>query len=172
MEKGLAIAVFITLLWIPVEILFTKIKRPKNFFKAIIIGYFVSFPFVGILYFFIFSPFNIYKDWQGLLHAYIAHFIFFLLYFEIFKHLARSITLSFLVRLLESPNYKADVFEMQRHYSLEELIQKRLKFLEENGYIVKNEEGYYRITHKGAKFNRFSLFFIRLFRSKTQKERN
>lgn len=174
MLKGLTIAFIISLIWITIEIIVTRIKKPKNYFKAIINGYLISLPFVAMAYIFIpiFDKFQFAKDWQGLFHAYVGHFILFLLYFEIFKHLARSITLSFLVELLESKEHTGNVFEIQKYYSLDEMIEKRVKFLEENGYVYITKEGFFKNSEKGLKFTKFALFFIKLFRSKTQKERN
>lgn len=173
MLKGLTTSLIVTVFWVLVQIAFTHIKKPKNHFKAIFYGYLISLPLIALFYVYVplFNSFDLKTDCPGLIHAYIGHFLLFLLYFEVFKHLSRSISLNFMIELLDSPNHENNAFELQKHYSLDEMIEKRLKFLEDDGYIIKNNGKWFN-TQKGNKFTLFAGFFIKLFRSKTQKERN
>src|SRR4030042_2113622 len=139
MLKGLTTSLIVTIFWAVIQITLTHIKKPKNHFKAIFYGYILSLPLIALFYIYvpIFHPFDFTSDWPGLIHAYIGHFLLFLLYFEIFKHLSRSISLNFMVELLDSPDHENNALKLQKHYSLDEMIEKRLKFLEDDGYIIK-----------------------------------
>jgi len=173
MAQGLIVAVMVSVVWILVQNLFMHVRPAENRFKAMIIGYVVSLPFVFVVY-----------QWMpslaldsggespalGLFHAYFFHLLLFFCYAECFYHVERSVTLRLLVEILQHGDEPAPLQAIQGRYNVEGMIRDRLEVLRENGFVERVDDSW-RLLFKGALLARVTVAAARTFHIKPQHER-
>ena len=173
--KGLLTAVVVTAAWILLQLIVMLFRPARNRFYAMLTGYLASLPLVYLVYRWLPLPEDAVTGTAahyglGLFHAYFLHLMLFLLYVEMFYHVERSVTLRFLVTLLEAPDRSARLREVQQEYSLDDMIRRRLADLHQNGFI-RDQAGRWHTRGKGTLVALVMSLSSWLFRSKTQSER-
>jgi hypothetical protein len=178
MEHGITVALVVSFVWILVQNLLMHVRPAENRFKAMVIGYVLSLPFVYAGYRWLPSMFcgaaeamQGQATGMGLYHAYFFHLLLFLLYAEFFYPVERSVTLRLLVELLKSGTKGASIQAIQGHYSLKEMIQQRLGVMRDGGFIEERQNSWHLRT-KGAVLARISVICCWLFQIKGQHERH
>lgn len=173
--RGLLTAIVVSLAWMILQIAAMHVRPARNRFYAMLTGYLASLPFVYAAYRWLPLPCDaqtLGEGWfgLGLFHAYLFHLLLFFLYVEFFYHVERSVTLRFLVMMLESPDRSAHPADLQQDYSLDDMITRRLADLEQNKFIERRD-GRWHDRARGIAIAVVMGISSWLFRSKTQSER-
>ncbi|HOW98227.1 MAG TPA: hypothetical protein P5567_05335 [Kiritimatiellia bacterium] len=172
---GLLTAIVVSLAWMLLQLAAMHIRPARNRFYAMLTGYLCSLPFVYAAYRWLPLPVDAQTDVEGwfglgLFHAYLFHLLLFFLYVEFFYHVERSVTLRFLVMVLQAPGRTAHPADLQQDYSLEDMITRRLADLEQNRFIERRG-GRWHDRARGVLIAVIMGVSSWLFRSKTQSER-
>jgi hypothetical protein len=173
--RGLLTAVAVSLAWILLHLLAMHVRPARNRFNAMLAAYLLSLPLVVLVYRWLSLPTDATTAdpghfGLGLFHAYMLHLLLFFQYVEFFYHAERSVTLRFLVTVLQAPNRTAHPADIQQEYSLEDMITRRLADLEQNRFIEKRD-GRWHDRAKGMLVTLVTIVLIWFFRSKPQSER-
>lgn len=173
MMRGLLTAVIVTTIWITIQILWMHVKPAKNRFKAMLLGYVLSLPFVIAAYEWLpgAAAIPLHEPWGiGLFFAYFLHLLLFFLYVECFYHVERSVTLRFLVEILQRSPPGAGMDEILAEYNVDNMIRTRLVVLEENNFIERRE-GTWRLKPKGARLAKIMRVTAWIYQSASQADR-
>ena len=111
---GLLAAVAVTCVWVILQNAFMHFRPANNRFRAMLVGYLVSIPFVFVCYHAL--PTAEGSRACGLLNAYLFHLLLFFQYVHGFYHVERSVTIRFLVELLKHGGQGVTITEVQRDY--------------------------------------------------------
>ena len=163
---GLFAALIVSAAWILAQNLLMHLRPAENRFKAMVVGYLGSLPFVYATYRWLPVCPSQESLAMGLFHAYFFHLLLFFCYGECFYHVERSVTLRLLVELLEHHSVK----NIQCHYNIDTMIRERLEVLRDRGFVEKRES-LWRLCFKGLALARFTVAIAWLFRIKPQHER-
>lgn len=173
--RGILAAVIVAGFWILLHILVMQFRPARRRIRAMLTGYLCSLPFVYVAYRWLPLPVDAPTSGDayfglGLFHAYLSHLLLFFPYMQVFSHVDRSVTARFLVLLLQAPHHAANLGDVQRTYSLEDMVAQRLELLEQNRFIVRRE-GRWHNRAKGRAMAVAMALSCRLFRSEAQSER-
>jgi hypothetical protein len=178
MEHGITVALAVSFVWIFVQNLLMHVRPAENRFKAMVVGYVLSLPFVYAGYRWlppltcgIAQAMQEQAPWMGLFHAYFFHLLLFLFYVECFYHVERSVTLRLLVELFKGGAEGASIQAIQGHYSLKEMIQQRMEVMRD-GEFIEDWQSSWHLRTKGAVLARISVICCWLFQIKGQHERH
>lgn len=173
MIRGLLTAGIVTVVWMCIQIIWMHIKPAENRFKAMCLGYCISLPFVYMAYQWMPGLTNIplHEPWGiGLFFAYFIDLLLFLLYVECFYHVERSVTLRFLVEILQRSPPGVRMEQILAGYNMDSMIRTRLKALEENNFI-ELKEGKWRLKSKGIRLAKAMRFTAWIYQSVGQADR-
>lgn len=173
MERGILTAAIVTAAWIAIQILWMHVKPTENRFKAMLLGYVLSLPFVIVAFEWLpgLAAVPLHEPWGiGLFFAYFLHLLLFFLYVECFYHVERSVTLRFLVEILQRCPEGTKIEDVLGHYNVKHMVQTRLDVLGANGFIEARDGNWY-LTAKGRRFARLMAFSSWLFQSTVQSDR-
>lgn len=176
MGTGLLASLLATFSWIMVH-LFLMHQRPcKQRLAAMTQAFLLSLPLLFVLLFFLQRQPAIVLQLNGqedffLAYSYgfLLHLLFYFFFVEVFYHIERSVTLRFLIEI-DNSSSTANLKQIIKEYSVEEMIPRRLNDMKISGWIFKKNDRWI-LTFKGlclAKTMRFSCW---LFQSKPQNER-
>lgn len=173
--KGILTAVVVSLIWMMLQLFAMHIRPARNRFYAMLTGYLGSLPFVYAAYRWAPLPTDPETTeaaffWLGLFHAYLLHLLLFFLYVQFFYHVERSVTLRLLVTILLAPDHTAHPADLQREYSLQDMITRRLADLARNRFI-EDRGGRWHNLGRGTAIALLMAVSSRIFRSRTQSER-
>jgi DNA-binding HxlR family transcriptional regulator len=175
MAAGLIVAIVVTTLWVLIQIATVHMRSLPNGMRPMMCAYLISLPFVWLLYWLCLKQPQLMaiaegEDWlMGLMQSYFFHFMLFLLYVECFYHIERSVTLRLLIEVLNRSG-EASLTEIQHHYNVDDMITRRMKNLEDAGYVKKRYERW-RNTAKGTRICWIMNLSTWLFKSVTQSRR-
>jgi len=176
MEHGILIAVIVSLSWILIQNALMFVHPAENRFRAMVLGYIVSLPFVWVAYHWLplFRPTGaaeLESPVLGIFHAYFFHMLLFFFYVECFYHVERSVTLRLLVELLEHGSEGVPLQGIQGRYPVEGMVQQRLEILRDRGFIELQDDSWH-LCSKGLWLARVMVVISWIYRSKGQHERN
>ncbi|MCX6992232.1 MAG: hypothetical protein NT011_03715 [Kiritimatiellaeota bacterium] len=149
------------------------IKPLANRFKAMCLGYCISLPFVYMAYQWMpgLTTIPLHEPWGiGLFFAYFLHLLFFLLYVECFYHVERSVTLRFLVEILQQSPPGARLDQILDNYNVESMIHTRLAALEKNNFI-ECKDARWRLKPKGGRLAKLMRISAWIYQSAGQADR-
>lgn len=173
MERGILTAVIITAVWITIQIIWMHIRPAQNRFNAMLLGYVVSLPFVIVAFEWLpgLAAIPLTEPWGiGLFFAYFIHLLLFFLYVECFYHIERSVTLRFLVEILQRSPPGARMEQILSAYNVDNMICARLKALGENNFIEYWERKW-RLQPKGARLAKVMRVSVWIYQSVSQIDR-
>ena len=177
MAQGIIVAVVVSLVWIVLQNLLMHWRPSENRFRAIVVGYLLSLPFVYVTYRWMpaltssaAAATNLESPSLGLFHAYFFHLLLFLCYGECFYHVERSVTVRLLVELFQQREETAPLQTIQGRYPVEGMIQERLQVLEDRGVIERRGDSWH-LRFKGTALARLTVAAAWLFQFKGQHER-
>ena len=176
MLRGLTVAVLVSAAWIGAQIAWMHVRPASNRFRAMLLGYLASLPFLLLAYFRLPLPQFAQagsgtEAWSmGLLHAAVLHLLIFFFYVECFYHVERSVTLRFLLEILDRPEGACRLEDIRSVYNIDKMIATRLDVLAANNYIERRQ-GRWVLKSKGRLFARVMKFSKWVFQSQTQRER-
>lgn len=176
MIRGILSAVIATALWVSIQIVIMHVKPARRRFNAMLSGYLLSLPLVAVIY--LWTPWGDIASgkmagqalWMEWFHAYLLHLLLFFQYVHFFYHVERSVTVRLLVELQQAPGCSMTLEEINRQYSLRDMIIRRLEVMAENGFMARHGNAYHN-TRKGDIYAQAVLLFSWIFRSVTQKDR-
>jgi hypothetical protein len=102
--------------------------------------------------------------------AYVCHLLLFLFFVECFYHVERSVTLRFLMEILEAPGERVRLAELMGRYSVDDMIRRRLDVMQTNGLVTHHADRW-RIAPKGRRLAAAMAISCWIFRSKPQNAR-
>lgn len=173
MIRGILTALIVTAAWITIQIIWMHIKPTENRFKAMLLGYVLSLPLVYAAFQWLpgLCSISLHEMWGiGLFFAYFIHLLLFFLYVECFYHVERSVTLRFLVEILQRPPPGARLDEILADYNADNMIRTRLTDLEKNNFI-ECKQGQWRLKPKGDRFAKLMRVSSWLYQSAGQADR-
>ena len=171
--QGIIVAVLASTAWILVQNLFMHLRPTENRFRAMVVGYLVSLPFVFVVYHRLpaLAPYSgVGSPLLGLFHAYLLHLLLFLCYGECFYHVERSVTLRLLVEILQHGDEPAPLQAIQGRYNVEGMIRERLEVLHVRGFVDRVDDSW-RLLFKGTMLARVTVAIAWVFQIKPQHER-
>lgn len=178
MEQGVLAAVVVSVTWIVLQNLWMFVRPAENRFRAMLLGYLLSLPFVLPAYWWLLTlrvldtgGVSTESPCLGPFHAYFFHLLVFLFYVECFYHVERSVSLRLLVELLKQGDKGARLQEIQGRYPVEGMIQQRLEVLRDRGFIELRNDSWH-LRFKGIWLARVTITMSWLFQSKGQHERS
>ena len=172
MLQGIITAVLVTLLWVLAQVLVMHIRPAGNRFKAMLAGYLASLPLVFVFSLWI-TPLlapsaAASAGGPPLFHACLSHLLLFFLYVECFYHIERSVTLRFLVEILQRRDPRVE--DIRGQYSISDMITARLDVLRQNGF-AEERAGRWHLKAKARLLVTAMRFSVWLFQSAIQSER-
>jgi hypothetical protein len=177
-QRGIMAAFVVTITWIVLQNLLMFARPAENRFRAMLLGYLLSVPFVYVAYrWFVQLPFPAGSPSAtesprlGWIHAYFFHLLLFFFYVECFYHVERSVTLRLLVELLKRGPAGAPISGLQGSYPVEGMIHQRLGVLRERGF-VEQHDGAWHLSFKGQVLARVTNAISWFYQSQGQHERN
>ncbi|HUI07359.1 MAG TPA: hypothetical protein VL486_10190 [Verrucomicrobiae bacterium] len=173
MAQGIIVAAVVSAAWILAQNLFMHVRPAENRFKAMVVGYLLSLPFVLLVYHWTPSPVPesvTESPALGLFQAYLLHLLLFFCYAECFYHVERSVTLRLLVEILQHGDEPAPLQAIRDRYNVEGMIRERLEVLRENGFVERVDDSW-RLLFKGAALARVTVVTAWVFQIRPQHER-
>lgn len=176
--RGILAAFVVSLIWIVLQNLLMFARPAENRFRAMLIGYLFSLPFVYVVcQWFLHLPFPpgspsaMESPRLGIIHAYFLHLLLFFFYAQCFYHVERSVTLRLLVELLQHEHEGIALQRLQDRYPVEEMIQQRLEVLRDRGFLELRDEALH-LSLKGAALARITVLLLWLYQAEGQHERS
>jgi hypothetical protein len=174
MARGIIVAVLVSAAWILIQNVVMHPRPAENRFRAMVVGYLSSLPFVWLAYRWMptLAPVSgAESPALGLFQAYLLHLLLFLCYGECFYHVERSVTLRLLVELLRHGDEPASLETIQSRYNVDGMIRERMEVLRDRGFVESAGGDGWRLRIKGKLLAGTTVFFGRLFQIKPQHER-
>ena len=173
MAHGIIVAVMVSVAWILAQNVFMHLRPSQNRFKAMVVGYLLSLPFIVIVYHWM-PPSAPGSGTEspalGLFQAYLLHLLLFFCYGECFYHVERSVTLRLLVEILQHGDEPAPLQAIQGRYNVEGMIRERLQVLRKQGFVERVDDSW-RLLFKGVMLARVTVATAWVFQIKPQHER-
>lgn len=177
MAIGALSAFVVFLLWASVHLARMHARPTPRRMAAMTRAFFVSLPLVPLFTWCLWRN----PEWRlalaGFEHPVAAygtglllHVLFYFCFVECFYHVERAVTLRMVIELFEEPGHAMPLEAMVAHYSVDDMIRRRLEDLRRAGF-VKDEGGYWRLTRKGRLFAAAMRISSTIFHSKPQNER-
>jgi len=177
MAHGIVTAILVSAIWIVLQNVLMHLRPAEHRLRAMFLGYCISLPFVFVVYRFmpplsdgIAQATRGESPVAGLIHAYCLHLLLFFLYAECFYHLERSVTLRMFLELLPYGDGGATQQAIQSHYSVDDMVQKRLELMQNRG-LIELIDNSWRLRSPGMLLARFASAGSWLFQFKAQNER-
>lgn len=166
----------VTALWIRAHLLIVHQKPCEHRLKAMTFAFLCSLPLLFLFLFFLQQWPTVFLKLNGqencflaYIYAILLHILFFFFFVECFYHLERSVTLRLLVEIHQSPK-PVKVEEMEKNYSLDDMILRRLDNMLHNGWLYQ-KNGHWLLSQKALFLAKAMHFSCWLFQSKPQDQR-
>lgn len=176
--RGIVAALLVSLLWIGLQNLWMFVRPAENRFRAMLIGYLISLPFLYVAYHWIAqapiapdNPAAAESPAMGLFHACFLHLLLYFCYGECFYHVERSVTLRLLVEILQHGPSGLHLQRLQGEYPVGEMVRQRMEVLRNRGFVTQ-DNGVWRLSFMGETLARITAFVAWLYQAPGQHERN
>jgi hypothetical protein len=177
MITGIIAGWLVSLGWIAWHLVRMHLRPAANRFKSMFLGYLLSLPFPALTCLLL-SAWPELPGWAretgplalALLHAYLWHLLLFFAYAEFFYMVERSVTLRFLTEILRRPLGQAQLDQIQADYNAEQMIQRRLRILEENNFS-ELRDGKWCLKPKGRRLAQAMRVSAWIYQSAGQSDR-
>ena len=154
MIEGIFLSLYLILGWCVAQIFVFNFFKIKNKFPVLSILYLPTL----FLYIF-FSMGNVsYSTFPvGFINGLCLHLIFYATYLACFYYVDRPVTFRILIEFLRHKEESLRVEDIEKHYSLEFMVERRLKLLLKDGLICE-KNGRFFIDKKGEKMGKMIAF--------------
>ena len=168
MIKGILISFFWVSVWILAQILYFHLFKPEKKFLIFTFLFTLTIPLYFATYALTPPDLSVLPAWAaqsspglGILNGMLLHGLLYCTYAEMFYYVCRPVTLRLLSEFLRTPDASLSLAELQKGYSLKEMIHSRLETMVLNGYLIREKDCVFRLTPKGTRFARLFLFIRR-----------
>ena len=171
MLKGIVLSAGLISLWIAVHILVIQIFRPKLVFQMSTKLFAATIPLFFLIY--LFTPADLYvlpeqycraSSVLGILNGLLVHFLLCYSWWQFFFPVDRSLTLRILVEYSRAPGGSLTYEHLRSIYSFDQIIERRMDDMLQNGYINDAGEGRYILTRQGELMAKAFLVFRKIFK--------
>lgn len=154
MIRGLLLSTAVAVGWIFLVLLVIHLRRPARVFFVMTALFLPALPVFLALYFrtslFVQSSVTL-SPIPGAINGCVMLWLYYCTWIEAYYFIDRPVTFRILVELVRSPGGTLTLAQMKSFYSLEEMIDHRLKSMILNGYLTETD-GRYSLTAKGRTF--------------------
>jgi len=163
MLHGILIATLTIGLWILVQILISVLRKAENKRLPIFKLYFLSLGFYLLLQ--IILPNSLPRELRILdfFNGFLLHILLFYMLIQPYSAVDHAVTLRILDGFFRNPQMTTMAMgDIQRQYSLEWMIERRLNWLVGKGYLFQ-ERDFFFLTRKGRGFAKFFSWGSKLY---------